>query len=645
MFYVLWFFLIAYATWVHLYFGSFDVVIALGGWSAHDFTNSVLLPENFERDYSGGSYSSGNSSLPWIYPALTYIGVPVSVSSPILIALEMMVLTLGACYLMKTVFRDISSLALLALSVLLVMSNIRFGDLARFADPFFHGHFYGFADGVSFFAIAYYFNKKFKTSTALLSIGFTIHPIKTLSGFIFLSGCQLCKLRGTFTTRLYLPYLLFVLTALLWVYFFLGVGSGVILISSEDFFKYSPLFNSHWYPQDLNILTTMHPVYATAFLSCMLAGLSSLFRSDFCESRKVQIALGIVVLCIVSFVGLAVSWFELSPTLVKISLQRASSLALSLMTIVVIGQLFVDIRMGRWWFVALSSLLILAAFTPMRWTWPLLVSLIYALTAIYDKRETLRLSFFLPILIFFFIFAIAGYEIYLYIQGFQLDDYWITPIKLLGVIIIGLALYKVFIQKVFPSLDEKVKFFLPFMLTFLFVYQSYGWGIENRTLSRSYIELGLSYKEVQVWARDNTVYDALFMTDPTMAYGWRDFSQRSSFGTLQEWYKTGWIYSGYQEDLQEGLKRGALFGINELVPERFEKRPQWEFIEQAYSTILRNYYAPSGELLARIAHDYHIDYFVMDNSKAFANGAIPAWSIVFENKHYTVIRSPAYAQH
>lgn len=74
--------------------------------------------------------------------------------------------------------------------------------------------------------------------------------------------------------------------------------------------------------------------------------------------------------------------------------------------------------------------------------------------------------------------------------------------------------------------------------------------------------LASDYLAAQRWARANTVQDSLFMVDPTIYYGWRDFSQRSSFGNLREWLHTGWLYDSRADVYTEGVKRFGEFGID-----------------------------------------------------------------------------------
>lgn len=636
-----WILIIVYATWSHLYFGNYDANVALGGWSAHDFANSILFPENFTLDYPGGSWTSGNSSLPWVYPALASIGIPVDITIPIFIALEILVLTAGAFYLLQTLFKNIHYVALIALTSLFTLSYIRFGDLARFANPFFHGQFYGYADGLRLFAIAFYLRGRYTLSAGTLIIGFTVHPIKTLFGFIFICGMQLWKWRTSFQMNIVLPYLLFTFFAGLWAYLWLGLGRDLDFpqMTSEEFFKYSPLFNSHWYPQDLNILTDHHLVYSTAFLSSLLVGLSTIIRCDFKTDFKIQLFIGILLVSTITAIGLIVSWYELSPFLVKVSLQRSTVLILSITTVLTLGKWLFDLKDGHWWYASLLAVLLYSSFFTNE-TWPALFSIAYALSTLFSAKQDDSAVRALKATVFVLCIFIAGYECYLYYQGFQKHSYWLIQAGALAVIAIVLATCKKLDQKYINHIDKYLQKYSLTIATLIFIASAITWSIDTRTLSDAYIEKGRAYKDAQLWAKENTKHNALFMTDPTISYGWRDYSQRSSFGTLQEWFKTGWLYSGNQQSLHMGLERADSLGVSELVPERAEKRPRSEFISKSYRHALDTFYKPGGEILASIAQIYDINYMVMDNNNAKKYGAMPQWSVAFENNYYTVLIPP-----
>jgi hypothetical protein len=83
-----------------------------------------------------------------------------------------------------------------------------------------------------------------------------------------------------------------------------------------------------------------------------------------------------------------------------------------------------------------------------------------------------------------------------------------------------------------------------------------------------------------------------------------------------------------------------MFGINKLIPEKSEQKVPRDFPGKAYKLLHNKFYEKTGELLAEITRDNNIDYIVMDKVTADANGAIPRWPVVFENKFYVVITPP-----
>lgn len=636
-----WLILVVYATWSHLEFGNFDARIALKGWSVYDFTNSILFPKNFLRDYPGGSWTSGHSTLPWIYPALASIGIPVSVTLPVLMALEITVLTFGAFFLLRTLFKNIHPVTLIALTCLLALSHIRYSNLARFGNPFFHGQFYGYADGLRLFAIAYYIRGRHTLSSFNLIAGFAIHPIKALFGFAFIAGMQLWNWKKIFSTEIITPYFMFIVFSGLWAYYWIGFGQdlGIPKMTSEEFFKYTPLFHSHWFPQDLNIFTEQHLPYATAFVSSLLVGISSLVRCNLKPDIKIQLLLGITAVCLLAIIGITVAWQEISPALVKICLQRGTVLVLSIITIITLGQWLTDIKNGRWWYVFLLTTLLISSFYSIE-TWPVLISIIYAISTLTSERSDDPSIKFLKAIILSLGITIIAYEYYLYTQDMQNKKYWAFQLILLITITAASIGYKTLNRELRVQLETYLDKYSSHIIILIFTSSAVVWSIDNKKLSDEYIKKGVAYKDVQLWARDNTSTDALFMTDPLIRYGWRDYSQRSSFGSLKEWYKTGWLYTGSQKALHDGLERAERLGVQKLVPERSEKRPRSEFIAKAYERASLSFYKPDGNILAGITSDFDIQYIVMDNNKARKSGAIPTWEVAFENAYYTVLVPP-----
>lgn len=625
-----WYLLVLiYAIYAHLFFGNYDAYIALHGFSALDFSNSVLYSENFVRDYPGGAWGAGRSLLPWVYPALQSVGVLAEKTLVLFIMLEMVTLSAGAIYLMKTLFNKIPSSAIVMLTTLFLLSWVRFPNLARFGNPYFHGQFYGFADGLGLIAIALYLRSKYLFSAILLIVAFTIHPIKASFALTFIFGMHLWHWKTVFSIQKIVPYLLFIAFAVLWVWFWLGMQNTDNVITHEEFFRYAGLFNSHWFPEDLGILNWNHWQYTTPFMSAALMFFAVITRSNLNEERKGQLVLGMLVVGVLATVGIIVALMEFSPTLVKASFQRSTVLMLSMASIMVCAQTIVDIKAGRWWYGVLGNGILGVAFFE-RSTWPIILTIVYSLSVLTSQEGRVNQPFLIVALLPVTLFGIISYEVNLYYYGYQNSAQWLQQFKWSGLVILvaiagSTALHFFSRTKCIVRIQRVILV----LIIVGFTYGAYHWGMKYRTLSPEKIEQGLAYKSVQLWAHENTKISSVFMVDPCQPYGWRDYSARSSFGSIHEWYKTGWLYSGNQVALHEGIKRGASLGIDVGMPPP-------KFCGVARSV----FYHPDGKKLANITINYDIQYVVMDKLQAKYSGGIPDWSKAYENKNYVVLIPP-----
>jgi len=73
---------------------------------------------------------------------------------------------------------------------------------------------------------------------------------------------------------------------------------------------------------------------------------------------------------------------------------------------------------------------------------------------------------------------------------------------------------------------------------------------------------GQDFLDAQLWAYRSTAHDALFLVDPWKGCGWRDLSERSSFGSVREWGFTAIAHNPTYSVYQEGNRRLKLFGID-----------------------------------------------------------------------------------
>lgn len=629
---------ICFATFSHLWLGNNHAYIALQGWSAIDFSNWTLFAENFKYDYPGGARSVGNSLLPNIYPLLhSVLGVAPEKTLVLMTFLEILTLIYGSILLMKTLFPNVRAETFIVLAVILACSWARLPNLAKFAAPYFHGHFYGFADGLSLAAIAMHIKGKYNWSASILLLSFTIHPAITIFAGVFIIALQLIEIREIFKLKILLPYLAALFSALLWAILWIDVLGTNEGIPAKEYFKYVSLFNYHWFPDQLGIFTFHGRRYFLPFLASMLMFAATLARADLPDKIKTQISFAFYSLSILVLLGLAASLFHWSPELVKISFQRASLLMITISIIVILAQLSIDLANHEWWWPSLIITSFIAAFES-RYTWPLSIALIYSTSYLllnFKKQYKDHLFLLTTILLL----STLGYSLFLTHSNYlnnaafmQWHNYTILFIKLS--IILGAI-------KLLSKLNIKVYNFVlrfgVFTLICITIWSGVNWSKKYRALPLKGIASGNAYLETQLWAKNNTKSDALFMIDPCIQYGWRDFSIRSSFGGFQEWLKIGWIYTGDNEAFQEGIRRANLYPIDLKIDKGlYPGKASSEICNQARKL----FYKPDGSFIRSIVKNNNIQFVVMSKEQAIKYGNIPAWPIAFQNELYAVLISP-----
>ena len=148
--------------------------------------------------------------------------------------------------------------------------------------------------------------------------------------------------------------------------------------------------------------------------------------------------------------------------------------------------------------------------------------------------------------------------------------------------------------------------------------------------------LASSYLDVQRWAKSHTSPMALFMPDPSHYYGWRDFSERSSFGNLREWGYCAIAYNPDRSRYLEGKKRMKEFGIdiNKISYEDLKTTKYSIYGQKLIRDIRERFYRMSVEELKCLSNKYKINYIVM--KKKFQTRGVHEFKVAYENKFYIV---------
>jgi len=150
----------------------------------------------------------------------------------------------------------------------------------------------------------------------------------------------------------------------------------------------------------------------------------------------------------------------------------------------------------------------------------------------------------------------------------------------------------------------------------------------------------LSPEYVQLWARDNTDIESLFMPDPSHSYGGRDYSIRSSFGSLREWGYTGIAYLGNYTAYEDGRQRMNEFGIDidSVTDEDLKTCTTFTYGQKLVRDIRKKYYSMSSSELLALADKYGIDYIIM-NKKYLEPSSVLDMDIAYENDGFIVYKS------
>ena len=120
------------------------------------------------------------------------------------------------------------------------------------------------------------------------------------------------------------------------------------------------------------------------------------------------------------------------------------------------------------------------------------------------------------------------------------------------------------------------------------------------------------------------------MVDPTIYYGWRDYSQRSSFGDLRSWL-FNWANSNDIRTYKEGIKRFNEFSIP-LDP--YIEAPSIEKFARLSQAVQDKYYHIGDDWRMELSKRYGINHFVLIKSKMNAGSRL---NVSYENKHFAVL--------
>lgn len=620
-----------------------DLKIAWGGFSPIFWIYKSANPENFIKDFPSGIELYDNSAFMYVYKLFYNVfGVAPETLLPIIIAFEIVILSYAIYYLTRAIFPEASPWIPFLAIFFTFGSNTWNISISNFGVPFLAGQFYNVADALGIFAISMAIRGKLMLTSLLLAITFIIHPIVGMLFIAFVAGLYLLFPKQIMNRKGIIGIIVFLVPIISWSLIMVGqTGINGILgdkIPLQLWFDLTRMCNYHWYPVAAGYFTDKHTYVLIPLLSFILLLTFYITRKPLREiERKILMGMGVVLS--LTLVGIIFSVIPFSPALVKLSLHRAQRLIIIVGLIYVIKGLWEDINFSNIWR-SLTAIFVL--FSPfVFFGYPIFLSFILCIPAYigsYLKKKINWGNLTVTILTIFILLLLCIYKFVGISPDIRESAYTginvltgMNPLIKINFLTILLSAF-ILSNIIFIMYGKKTASFVIFsFMIFLMI----SFNVQGDQISPTDISLYRSYKEAQLWARDKTPPTSLFMVDPTIYYGWRDYSQRSSFGNLREWIHTGWLYNSDFQVYQDGLARLREFSID--INQYTQFNPPLEGFNHLHVDVSEKYYSADDAWRLALAKSYDINYFLFIKEKMVKSSSFP---ISYQNNYFVICAVP-----
>ena len=596
---------------------------AYRGYSPVGWVYAHEHPAEFTKNLPNGTEGYDRSAVMWVYLlAYRIFGIEAEHLVYGVIALE--IIGLAWCYVRMT--QTLINNAPLSLAVVIAMlaiaSSVRNVSLSRFGTPFFEGQFYMFAEIARNMAVLAALRGRWLKCAAWLSLAMTSHVILGAIGSVFVAAIATVRWRHGERQDILRAAALLLVGSVVWIACFHQPATLFVDPVADDvWYAWTRFFNVHWYPWLTGVFMAGHDRWLLPFTTLLAAGALTWLHPMTRPLRWArEIAVAMAALTVLVVFAIVVSEQRWSTTLVKLALHRSADMMLSFALIyAVAGWWQVIVLMPLWRSVTAAYLLFASTWMPgaaavplamhgllvspaksetraRRWTWwcvallPLLIALGYVFTG-HGKP-----------------WVVAGYS------G------WLPLVKRPALVApLLVALVAVLTLRARPCLRAPV-------LVLCMAGACVTWVRNDVPGSGASVE-GLDFLATQRWARAHSPPGALFFVDPTIFYGWSDYSRRSSFGNIRDWGHR-WAYNSRREWWQRGVERLALLGLSV---------DNYLGVKQGAARLNRDaqtrFYQADDNWRRMLGRDWGVDYFVLRRAPA-NNSQLP---IVYQNKKFMVL--------
>lgn len=607
--------------------------IAQVGSSALHWLYVSMNPSLADIDWPTGTRNLGKSLSIQIYSLLdSAFGIDAGDTIYVYTFLEVQAFLFACAFYFRIAERRQGEILMLVFAVVVALTSLQYMNLARFIYPFHLGLYYSFAGAARILAIACILCDRRWHASAALSVSVMIHPL--IGGVGVIVGSAIIVTRGLSSVRRYLlPGLIGGGVAALWIlYSFSETTPSSGEIPLRYWLAFTEKFNVHWYPLELGVLVPgiesyrrLLPLLSMVVLYLVL-DLSDRQKASDPVRRDVRVA--VLTLVVLTIAGVLIGALQITPVLIKLALHRSGDL----LAIVAFGALlprlfdFLDGKHGAGSVLA-STLILLSVFYHHEYPgFPLVFTLILTFPMLKASLIGTNVSNRYYIVVVWTI-GFACFLCYMLVPLFESTagvlryfvSLYLTEkyLSLLLCAFVILALY----QKKFIARNS----FHACVLTLVVSYTLYNHVERMGQFDSSRTD---ALREAQIWARENTAADALFMLDPGSIDAWRDYSRRASFGNVNEWLHKAWLYDSSAELFHEGTRRFSLLGLNH---ENYLNKNRYE----VYADVSRQYYTADLEWFVDMKESEDISYFLIE--KGLMENDCPSDWIVYENSIFMIV--------
>lgn len=633
-------FLVTFSIWNNL--NDLTLRNAVGGFTPLEYVDRVTTPDDYENNFENGVLALETSLIFHLYEAADKTNINLERFQRVVIVLSVVLFAYVLWYFSKIILPNAPPQVHLLTVMFGLATDVLNHNLARFGSfaVLYTGQMYAPAAICSVFAIACAFRRSWIGCFLTSGLAFCFHPVMgvlvgLLCGTMILTSLDQLKRSNTWIGGI----TGFLIVGAWYLLIIHPTLAGYEVVDTDVWVAWARFGNSHWFPFSLEVFGSEHARRVTPLLAIFILALTRLVKPSFFRTSRRMWYAAVLCILVLTCIGLLASLNPTSPTIIKLALHRSSMFLLLLCLPLALHLLINDLKSGNNVNRFLALVLLATPIVGGAPGFPILYAMLRFGTESWHSTQKHSKSVYLGVVVTALGLCMCVYLVYS------------TNVKLTDPAFISRPLILVFSTTIVSTLavlkwmNKEVtgQQIAVLVVLFCFVFSLYNLAVLSfpqtyKSLSLGDKEKASAYLDVQLWAKWNTPRGTLFMTDPSKSYGWRDYSQRPSFGVLREWIHTSWLYTGNKELFSEGIRRVQVLGINpygylQRSLDGTKKSVGYEYeYRRLASDISHRYKSINAHDFIKLAQQEKIEYFVFEKKQIKQ----PQLHVVYQNDYYVV---------